>query len=58
MKKTKTKSGKNKNTMVLWLSLTLLAIVIEALYVMKFETQKSLQVRNPGSQVSGVNTSR
>jgi hypothetical protein len=58
MKKIKAKSKQNKNTMVLWLSLALLAIVLEALYVMKFETQKSLQARNPGPQVSGVNTSR
>lgn len=44
--------------MLLWLSLTLLAIVIEALFVMKFETQKALQAKDLGQQVSGVNTSR
>ena len=54
MKKRKAKSNRNKNTMVLWLSLTLLAIVIEALFVMKFEAQKSLQSNSLEQQVSGV----
>ena len=58
MKKRNVKSNRSKNTMVLWLSLTLLAIVIEALYVMKFEAEKSFQARTSGQQVSGVNTSR
>lgn len=60
MKKKKIAAKKSKSRVsdrkIIWLSVLLLAIIVEAMFIMQNEKQKSYEALTPTQQVAGVHT--